>query len=197
MMDKWCDKAAARSVDMNRNVEPLLFFQIIERESDLLNRLVLQRWVTPRDGTTPIVFSSQRRSTSSGDIRSRCPSHGISRSSTSKYRPNLCRQICTGPQIRLGFTAGLPARSSFLRHVVFSARPPNMAASLEPVVEHPWAFAASDAFHRSASMRTHRDSISAVCGYSSLSIMFLSMHSSINLRTSGSTQVWQNVARFW
>ena len=36
-------------------------------------------------------------------------------------------------------------------------------------------FAASGAFHRSASMCTQRASSSAVCGYSSLSIMFLSM----------------------
>ena len=35
----------------------------------------------------------------------------------------------------------------------------------------------SGAFHRSASMCTQRRSISAVCGYSSLSIMFLSIDS--------------------
>ncbi len=45
-------------------------------------------------------------------------------------------------------------------------------------------------------MCTHRRSISAVCGYSSLSIMFLSMHSSMSLCTWGSSHVWQNVARF-
>ncbi len=73
-----------------------------------------------------------------------------------------------------------------------------MAASLEPVVEQPMARppAASGAFHRSARMFTHRASISAVCGYSSLSIMFLSRHSSIRRRTSSSDQVVQNVARF-
>ena len=46
-------------------------------------------------------------------------------------------------------------------------------------------------------MWTHRDSISAVCGYSSLSIMFLSIESAISCRTSGSIHVVQKVARFW
>jgi hypothetical protein len=77
------------------------------------------------------------------------------------------------------------------------AMPPSMAASLEPVVEQRRVLAASGAFHRSASMCTQRDSISADCGYSSLSIMFLSMHSSMSLWISGSSQVWQKVARFW
>ena len=49
-----------------------------------------------------------------------------------------------------------------------------MQPSELPVVDVPIASAASGAFHRSASMRTQRASISAVCGYSSLSIMFLS-----------------------
>ena len=45
-------------------------------------------------------------------------------------------------------------------------------------------------------MCTQRVSISAVCGYSSLSIMFLLTESAIRASTSGSTHVWQNVARF-
>ena len=45
-------------------------------------------------------------------------------------------------------------------------------------------------------MCTQRFSISAVCGYSSLSIMFLSIDSAINWRPSGSDQVVQKVARF-
>ena len=53
------------------------------------------------------------------------------------------------------------------------------------------------ACHRSASMCTQRASISAVCGYSSLSIMFLLTESAIRARSSGSAHVWQNVARFW
>ena len=46
-------------------------------------------------------------------------------------------------------------------------------------------------------MCTQRRSISAVCGYSSLSIMFLSIARSISRWTAGSSHVWQNVARFW
>ncbi len=71
-----------------------------------------------------------------------------------------------------------------------------MAASLEPVVEVPRVPAGSGECHRSASMRTQRRSSSAVWGYSSLSIMFLSSDSSMSRCTSGSTQVVQKVARF-
>ena len=46
-------------------------------------------------------------------------------------------------------------------------------------------------------MCTQRRSISAVCGYSSLSIMFLSIDSVHQPWTAGSSHVWQNVARFW
>ncbi len=72
-----------------------------------------------------------------------------------------------------------------------------MAASLEPVVEHPVAVVPAGAFHRSARMLTQRDSISAVCGYSSLSIMFLSRQTFIRRCTPSSDQVVQKVARFW
>ena len=71
-----------------------------------------------------------------------------------------------------------------------------MQASLDPVVEHPVAAPRSGACHRSARMFTHRDSSSAVCGYSSLSIMFLLRHSVISCSAWGSIQVVTNVARF-
>ena len=45
-------------------------------------------------------------------------------------------------------------------------------------------------------MFTQRISSSAVCGYSSLSIMFLSRHSAISSSACGSIQVVTNVARF-
>ena len=61
-----------------------------------------------------------------------------------------------------------------LRQRHLSARPPSMHASLEPVVEQPMACSGSGACHRWARMLTQRRSNSAVCGYSSLSIMFLS-----------------------
>ena len=44
-------------------------------------------------------------------------------------------------------------------------------------------------------MFTQRRSSSAVCGYSSLSIMFLAEHSAISSSASGSIQVVTNVAR--
>ncbi len=45
-------------------------------------------------------------------------------------------------------------------------------------------------------MLTQRASSSAVCGYSSLSIMFLSKHSAISFSACGSIQVVTKVARF-
>src|SRR5690606_13333664 len=108
--------------------------------------------VTPNVGTTPIVFSSTRLTTSSGDKIRRSPSKGTSRSSTSKYRANLCQHICTGPQIRLGLSVGLPCACIFLRHCHFSAKPPSIAASDEPVVEQPRVLAASGECQRSASI---------------------------------------------
>lgn len=76
-----------------------------------------------------------------------------------------------------------------------------MTASLEPIVETPVALAGSvvdrsGAWNRSATIDTHRDSIAAVAGYSSLSIMFLSNVSAISLSASGSIHVVTNVARF-
>ena len=70
-----------------------------------------------------------------------------------------------------------------------------MHASLDPVVEHPVA-PVPLAFQRRARMFTHRRSISAVCGYSSLSIMFFEAHSVMSSSASGSIQVVTNVARF-
>jgi hypothetical protein len=71
-----------------------------------------------------------------------------------------------------------------------------MQASLEPVVEHPTASPVFGAFHRSARMFTQRRSNSAVCGYSSLSIIFLSLASAISSAASGSIHVVTKVARF-
>ena len=71
-----------------------------------------------------------------------------------------------------------------------------MQASLEPVVEQPTASSATGACQRRDSMFTQRSSISAVCGYSSLSIMFLSKVSAMSLSAWGSIQVVTKVARF-
>ncbi len=70
-----------------------------------------------------------------------------------------------------------------------------MQASLEPTVEHPMGSSRAT-FQRSPSMLTQRRSSSAVCGYSSLSIMFLSVLSAISTRACGSIHVVTKVARF-
>ena len=115
----------------------------------------------------------------------------------SQYRANLCHTTCTGPHTMFGLSAGLPSARRLARHRHLAAIPASMHASDEPMAEAPTVLAASGAFHRSAIMCTHRRSISAVCGYSSLSIMFLLIDSAISASTSGSSHVWQNVARFW
>ena len=98
------------------------------------------------------------------------------------------------PITRFGRSTGLPSarRRSIQRR--FSASPPSIAASLEPVVEQPVASSASGACQRRLSICTHRASSSAVCGYSSLSIMFLSKHSDISCCACGSIQVVTKVA---
>ena len=114
----------------------------------------------------------------------------------SQYRANLCHTTCTGPHTIFGASVLLPAARRLARHRHLAASPASMHASDDPIAEAPTVFAASGAFHRSAIMCTHRRSISAVCGYSSRSIMFLLTDSAISARTSGSSHVWQNVARF-
>src|SRR5271168_298094 len=109
---------------------------------------------------------------------------GISRISMSQYLANLCHTTWTGPHTMLGLSVGLPAAWRLARHRHLAAMPPSMHASDEPMAEHPTASDPSGAFHRSARSWTHRRSISAVWGYSSLSIMFLLMHRSIRRCTS-------------
>ncbi len=96
----------------------------------------------------------------------------------------------------LGWSAGFPAARIRSRHRHLSAIPPSMAASLEPVVEQPVASSWPGEPHRSDRMFTHRISSSAVCGYSSLSIMFLSKVSAISRAAWGSIHVVTKVARF-
>ena len=85
------------------------------------------------------------------------------------------------PVTRLGLSIGLPSALRRCCHLRLSARPPSIAASLEPVVEQPVALSGSGELKRRLSMLTQRISMAAVCGYSSLSIMFLSNVSAISL----------------
>ena len=96
---------------------------------------------------------------------------------------------------RFGLVSGAPAARRRSRHRQSSAIPPSMQASLDPVVEQPVGAACAGACHRWARVLTHRASISAVCGYSSLSIMFLSRLSVISHLACGSIHVVTNVAR--
>ena len=96
---------------------------------------------------------------------------------------------------RFGLAASSPAACRRARQRHSSAIPPSMQASLDPVVEQPVAWLPAGAFHRWLRMFTQRRSSSAVCGYSSLSIMFLAAHSAISSSASGSIHVVTNVAR--
>ncbi len=98
------------------------------------------------------------------------------------------------PITMFGLSAGFPSAARCFCQRRLSASPPSIAASLDPVVEHPVASSAAGACQRLAKMLTQRVSISAVCGYSSLSIMFLSKHSAMSLSACGSIQVDTNVA---
>ncbi len=96
----------------------------------------------------------------------------------------------------LGRSVGRPAARWRSRQRHFSAIPASIAASLEPVVDVPVAISSSGECQSRLSMFTHRCSSSAVRGYSSLSIMFLSNVSDMSVRTCGSIHVVTNVARF-
>jgi hypothetical protein len=98
------------------------------------------------------------------------------------------------PITRLGRSTGFPSASRRRCQRRLSASPPSIAASLDPVVEHPVAWCASGTFQRRLSIVTQRVSISAVWGYSSLSIMFLSKHSAMRRSACGSIHVVTNVA---
>ena len=122
---------------------------------------------------------------------------GISRISMSQYLANLCQTTCTGPHTMLGLSVGFPAACRLARQRHLAAIPPSMQASEDPMAEQPTGSSVVGAFHRSARIETQRRSISAVWGYSSLSMRFLSMQRSINWWICGSSHVWQKVARFW
>ena len=96
----------------------------------------------------------------------------------------------------LGLSVGLPAFDWRSRQRHFSAIPASIAASLEPVVEVPGGLVASSGeFQSRLNMLTQRCSSSAVRGYSSLSIMFLSNVSAMSFSACGSIHVVTNVAR--
>ena len=96
-----------------------------------------------------------------------------------------------------GFSVDLPAARRAFCQWRLNARPPSMHASDDPIADVPIVSCGFSACHRSARMWTHRSSIAAVCGYSSLSIMFLSNDSMYRTLAAGSIHVVTKVARFW
>ncbi|MNT05261.1 hypothetical protein D3C72_1398760 [compost metagenome] len=127
----------------------------------------------------------------------RAPSRmGTSRCSISKYVQNFFQQICTGPVTRFGLEVSSPFALRFCCQLRFNAKPPNIAASLDPTQEVPIELFTSGACHNPASIFVQHTSIFAVSGYNSLSIRFFTDPSFISSSTSGSDQVVQNVAKF-
>lgn len=121
---------------------------------------------------------------------------GTIRASTSKKLQNFSQHTCTALLItRLGREVSLALARRASTHRRLSASPASMHASDEPTVEVPIASAGRGACQSSARIVAQRCSISAVCGYSSLSTMFLSKDCVYSLRASGSIQVVTKVAR--
>src|SRR5215218_11374492 len=77
------------------------------------------------------------------------------------------------PMAMFGRSALFPAARLLCCQRRLRASPPSIQASLEPVVEHPVAESVLGEFHRWLNMLTQRLSSSAVCGYSSLSIILV------------------------
>jgi hypothetical protein len=110
---------------------------------------------------------------------------------------NFSQHTCTAEDSTIfGRSVDSPAARRLCCHRRFSARPPNMHASEDPTVEVPMVWSGSGAFHSRAIIRQQRSSISAVAGYSSLSIMFLSKASLYSRFAWSSIHVPTKVARF-
>jgi hypothetical protein len=96
--------------------------------------------------------------------------------------------------IRFGRWVGFPWARMRSRQRHLNAMPASITASLEPTVDAPTP--CSGALKSREMMLMHRCSISAVCGYSSLSIKFLEKHSANNFSACGFIQVVRKVAKF-
>ena len=196
-MQERCHETTARRVHVHRHLEAGLGVARDHGVVDRLDRLELarvRRAEDPHDADRAFVDAI---TASSGAMTYRPSCTGTKRGSTSQYRQNFSHTTCTfEPIIRFGLSVDFPAAVRRARHCHFIASPASMTASLEPIVDAPMVSPSSGAWNRWATMFTQRRSISAVCGYSSLSIMFLSNASAIRRSASGSIQVVTNVARF-
>ncbi len=153
--------------------------------------------VVPRIATTPIVFSS----ISVHDLfgRDHVPAghhRHVPRLDIPVPAELLPHDLDVGAEHEVGPIASAPIA------VPARAPPPLHRQAREhdrlarPDRRRAHAVAVAGALNRSLTMLTHRRSISAVCGYSSLSIMFLSNDSAMSRSASGSIHVVTNVARF-
>ena len=163
--------------------------EIVERGADSRDRLVaaVEGGTEDRDDADGVLVARARRPR--GSRCNRSPSIGTSRGSTSQKFANLSQQTWTlMPMTIFGRSVGLPAALRCCQRRL-SASPRACTPRWSRSSSSRWRSCGSGAFQRSASIPTHRCSSSAVRGYSSLSIMFLSKHSSISPPACGSVQV--------
>ena len=93
----------------------------------------------------------------------------------SQYAANFSQTTWTDElNTMLGLSIDFPASRRDFSHRRLNASPASMQASDDPIADVPIVVCGSGEFQRSARIWTHRSSMAAVCGYSSLSIMFLS-----------------------
>ena len=160
---------------MNRNVEPRFASALVRAARDLGDRLVLasERHAEGRHDADRVLVAAL------DDFLGRHAEAAALERDLTQFHVEVASELMPAylhrPGIIFGRSVGLPGLPRFSRHFHFNANPPSMQASLLPVVEQPMVSAASGEFQRSARMCTQRFSISAVAGYSSLSMMFLSM----------------------
>ena len=160
--------------------------QVVEGGGDLRHRLVgavVGRAEDGHDADRVLVAVGHRGLGGEKVATSGRPARGgLRRRSSGRTSPSTPARSC--PSRGSAGPLGSPAACARLRQRHLSASPPSMHASLDPVVEQPVASSSSVACHRRPSMLQHRRSISAVCGYSSLSIMFFGEHSAMSCSAS-------------
>ena len=145
-----------------------------------------------------MVFSSTWASICSTSMQYLPGDIGISRISMSQYLANLCHTTCTGPHTMLGVSVGLPAASP-LAPATATWRPCRRACT-PPTSRWPSTRRRRRRPGRStgrpASARTAARSRPSG-GTRPCRSCSCSMDRSMSWWTSGSSQVWQKVARFW
>ncbi len=184
-------------VDVDRDVRPVGCSKSVERPSDLGDRLVgaVVGRTENRDDADRVLVAVRERPLG-GQVGDVGADRYLSVLDVPVAAELLPADLDVGPGDQVRLVGGqAPAASRRCRQRHLSASPPSMHASLDPVVEQPVGCSLSSACQRWAMIAQQRFSISAVCGYSSLSIMFLDAHSAMSRSASGSIHVVTNVAR--